>query len=269
MPQQRPSANGMQARSDKSIFRHVAAPAPRYMMRLALVEKLICRISEPVVRFAEIGPGLGDTSLFLSEMFPEAKGDLIELSGESASLLELRTASINGLSVLNGDFRDLPLQDGYDLVIACEVFEHLQNDDSAFDAVNRLLKPGGYFLLSVPAFMHKWQAADEYAGHFRRYERDQLAQKLVTRKLDIHEFWCYGFPVTHLLALPYRIYYNKQLRDRPLPKTEATKRSGAERSLARKLNRLPISTLMSPFFFLQNMVKATNVGDGYLVLARK
>ncbi len=255
--------------SHKSIFRHVTAPAPRYMMRLALVEKLIRGISEPIQRFAEIGPGLGDTSLFLAALYPEAKGDLIELSEESATILKQRITNVPRLSVLTGDFREIATRVSYDLIIACEVFEHLEDDDSAFDAVSRLLRPDGYFLLSVPAFMRKWQAADEYAGHFRRYERDQLARKLVSHELRIEKMWCYGFPATHLLALPYRIYYGNQLRNHPLPKAEATKRSGAERSLARMFNQFPISTLMSPFFLLQNTVKATNIGDGYLVLARR
>ena len=238
-------------------------------MRLNLVEQLIRSVPGPVARFAEIGPGQGDTSLFLATTMPGAKGDLIEFSEQSVAALRQRTANVTALTVVESDFRFRETGPVYDLVVACEVFEHIADDDTAFEAVSRMLRPGGYFLLSVPAFMHKWQAADEYAGHFRRYEHAELVDKLGSARLHIVKLWCYGFPVTHLLALPYRVYYGRQLHRRPLPKTEATKRSGIERSHAHRLGTLPVSTLMKPFFLLQDLVKTTGIGDGYLVLARK
>ncbi len=252
-----------------SIFHYVAAPGPRYLMRLSLVEQLIRSIPQPIANFAEIGPGQGDIGLYLAATLPGATGDLIEFSEQSVETLRRRTAGVTALTVLEGDFRSMEARPAYDLIVACEVFEHLDDDDAAFTAVSRMLRPGGYFLLSVPAFMRKWQAADEYAGHFRRYERDDLSSKLEAAQLRILKLWCYGFPVTHLLALPYRLYYGRQLRERPLPKAEATKRSGIERSHARRLGVLPVSALMRPFFLLQNLVKTTDIGDGYLVLARK
>ena len=254
---------------NNSIFQFVTTPAPRYMMRLSLVQRLIRSISTPVRRFAEIGPGLGDTALFLAQEFPESRGNLIEFSEDSVEYLRRRTVGSTRLSVASGDFREFPGSEIYDLVVACEVLEHLEDDTSAFRAVNRMLRPGGYFLLSVPAFMRKWQAVDQYAGHFRRYEREELVQQLTASQLQIVKFWCYGFPITQIMALPRELYYKKRLRDQPLSKIDATKRSGIDKSAARKFHRLPAATLMSPFFLLQDLMKNTNIGDGYIVLARK
>ncbi|MDA8363522.1 MAG: class I SAM-dependent methyltransferase [Gammaproteobacteria bacterium] len=252
-----------------SIFHFVSAPGPRYLMRLRLVEQLLRSIPGPVSRFAEIGPGQGDIGLFLAATLPDATGDLIEFSEHSAAVLRQRTAGQAALTVREGDFRSMEIGPTYDLVVACEVFEHIEDDATAFDAVSSMLRPGGHLLLSVPAFMRKWQAADEYAGHFRRYEYDELSRKLAAARLQTITLWCYGFPVTHLLALPYRIYYGRQLRRRPLPQAEATKRSGSERSHARRLGVLPVPALMKPFFLLQDLVKGAGIGDGYLVLARR
>jgi len=38
----------------------------------------------------------------------------------------------------------------YDCLIACDVLEHVQDHHSAFMEINRVLKPGGYCILTVP-----------------------------------------------------------------------------------------------------------------------
>ena len=184
-------------------------------------------------------------------------------------MLRRRMARNQSQSVATGDFRELKPVELYDLVVACEVFEHIQDDVSAFEAVRRLLQPGGFFVFSVPAFMSKWGAADQYAGHFRRYERADILSRFNQHGFEIEKLWCYGFPVTQLLHIFYQIYYGRQLSRQPLSMMNATKRSGTERSLVSRFSWLPVATLMTPFFLCQNLVKNTDIGDGYLVLARK
>lgn len=252
-----------------SIFTHVLAPAPRLLMRMALIERLVDAIPADSQNILEIGPGLGDLSLYLASRFPQAHGLLMDISEQGVGMLKRRIDGTPRLSVVTGDFREQQQRGFYDLIVACEVFEHIQDDNSAFNAVHQLLRPGGYFIFSAPAFMEKWGHADEYAGHYRRYERIEVEYKFRQHEFQIEKLWCYGFPITHLLRLAYQIYYRKLAARQPLAKNEATKRSGTERSLVNRFSSLPIATLMAPFFFLQNLAKNTDIGDGYLVLARK
>lgn len=252
-----------------SIFNHVIAPAPRLLMRLALITKLVEALPADISNILEIGPGLGDLSLYLADRFPQSHGLLMDISEAGTNILRKRIEGNQRLSVVNGDFRELQSHSLYDLIVACEVFEHIQDDDSAFDAVHQLLRPGGHFIFSVPAFMRKWGAADQYAGHYRRYERTDILSKFSLHSFKIENIWCYGFPVTQLLHIGYQIYYGKQLSRQALSMEESTKRSGTERSLVSRFSQLPIAKLMTPFFLCQNLVKNTNLGDGYLVLATK
>jgi trans-aconitate methyltransferase len=238
-------------------------------MRLALIQHLVKPIPVDSQNFLEIGPGLGDLSLYLKSRFPQANGLLMDISKHGVDILSQRIEETSRLSVVAGDFRKLKKPGFYDLVVACEVFEHIQDDDSAFNAVHQLLRPNGYFIFSAPAFMKKWGHADEYAGHYRRYERLEIKIKFRQHNFQIEKLWCYGFPLTHLLRIAYQIYYHKMSVRQPLTKNEATKRSGTERSLVTSFSSLPIVTLLAPFFFLQNLAKNTDIGDGYLVLARK
>lgn len=238
-------------------------------MRLALMPQLIDDIPQDISRILEIGPGLGDLSLYLSSRFSQAHEMLIDISEQGIEKLRTRIEGNPRLSAVTGDFRQLQPSMQYDLIVACEVFEHIQDDDSAFKAVNELLHPGGYFIFSVPAFMRKWGAADEYAGHYRRYERADILVKFQQHGFEIEKLWCYGFPITQLLQIGYKIYYGWQVSRHSLTMDEATKRSGTERSLVSRLSMLPVAKLMAPFFLCQNMVKNYDIGDGYLVLARK
>lgn len=239
-------------------------------MRLALVARFIETLApEAVARFLEIGPGMGDVSLFLARRFPAACGDLIDFSPECTNLLRARFRDHPRLTVLDGDFRQRNVGHGYDLVVACEVFEHLDNDASAFAAVNDCLRVGGKLLLSVPAFMRKWEHGDDYAGHYRRYERNELVTKLTRSGFTIERLWCYGFPINTLLYPLHQIYYRRRLSQGAQDKVVATQRSGVDRALARRLRRLPWVLMMQPFFFCQDRFKDTDMGDGFLVLANK
>jgi SAM-dependent methyltransferase len=49
------------------------------------------------------------------------------------------------------DFQKLHFIDNYfDYILASDVFEHIRLDDNAYSEVFRTLKPGGYFLMTVP-----------------------------------------------------------------------------------------------------------------------
>jgi len=252
-----------------SIFDDLAAPAPRFLMRLALLSELIDLLPSPIGRFLEIGPGLGDVSHYLARRYPSARGELMDISPDCTALLRQRFDSDERLAVLDGDFRELPDAGQYDLIIACEVFEHLEDDATAFAGVNRLLSTGGHFLFSVPAFMRKWQNADEFAGHYRRYERAELAEKFTRAGFAIERLWCFGFPITELTYPLRQWYYRPRRSDRPIDKHEATQRSGIERTFVRRFRHLPWPIILSPFFAAQRLVRNRDIGDGFLVLARK
>ena len=56
------------------------APAPRLLMRLALMPKLLDTIPADISNILEIGPGMGDLSCYLTQNFPLAHELLIDIS---------------------------------------------------------------------------------------------------------------------------------------------------------------------------------------------
>lgn len=66
----------------------------------------------------------------------------------------------------------------FDLVTAFDVLEHIPQDREYLKDLHKVLKPGGYVLITVPAFQFLWSELDDRVGHQRRYTRAGLSDKL-------------------------------------------------------------------------------------------
>ena len=114
----------------------------------------------------------------------------------------------NVIGVLRGDATSLPFSDGtFDVVITSEVLEHIQDDVRAIAEMVRVLKPGGRFAATVPAWFPEtvnWKLSDEYhapksvGGHVRIYAATELRAKLRAAGLDVD-----GGHRAHALHTPY------------------------------------------------------------------
>lgn len=72
--------------------------------------------------------------------------------------------------VRKGDVTQMPFDDGqFDLVLATDIVEHIDEDTEALAEIRRVLRPGGLALLTVPAFQQLWGAQDDISHHKRRY----------------------------------------------------------------------------------------------------
>ena len=65
-----------------------------------------------------------------------------------------------------------------DMICMFDVLEHLEHDSAALKYMYEKLQPGGYLLLSVPAYQWLWGRQDEISHHYRRYTRSSLLKKI-------------------------------------------------------------------------------------------
>lgn len=124
----------------------------------------------------DLGGGAGSMRPLL-----EAVADRVVALDRDQGLLEAA-----GRASVQGDIARLPFADAsFDLVAAFDVLEHMPDEGAALREIERVLRPGGLLVASVPA--HAWLYAnnDRVAGHLRRYSRDSFVRTLASSRLRV------------------------------------------------------------------------------------
>lgn len=99
----------------------------------------------------------------------------------------------------------------FDLVCAFEVLEHIEDDLAALREWISYITPGGHLLLSVPAFTARMGPSDELAGHFRRYQPDDISQLLMRCGLVDVQVNVHGFPLGFALENARNLLASRRL----------------------------------------------------------
>jgi SAM-dependent methyltransferase len=87
---------------------------------------------------------------------------------------------------------ELPFRQGaFDVVMASDVLEHIEDDLAAVSEIARVLRPGGAAIISVPAHQWLFSAHDAALHHFRRYSKAALRDVLERGGLKIRRlsYW--------------------------------------------------------------------------------
>ena len=104
---------------------------------------------------------------------------------------------------------ELPYPDGsYDLVVACDVLEHIDDDVAALREWRRVLGDEGGVLLTVPAYQWLWSGHDVNLHHVRRHTAGSIRRlaKMAQLELlrDTYAFLC-SLPILMSVRLLHRI----------------------------------------------------------------
>ena len=67
-----------------------------------------------------------------------------------------------------------------DLIYSFNVLEHIEDDQTVLKQLYGKLKDGGHLNLYVPAFPCLYSCMDKTVGHYRRYTKKELMQKVQT-----------------------------------------------------------------------------------------
>lgn len=170
------SSGDPDASMDESILDGLSARVrrhPWWKARAALTRRLLRKLHvHPPARVLDAGCGWGSTLVMLEQAGYEATG--LDLSRRA---LEQLLAERPPRRLVEADLsRDLPdVPDAlFDAVLALDVIEHLDDDRSAVSRLARLVRPGGWLVLSVPALPELFSEFDAIQGHRRRYRPDSL-----------------------------------------------------------------------------------------------
>lgn len=165
-------------------------------------------------RSLEVGYGAGAVLLALSDQVKELHG--IDLDADPVPVEALLANRGKSAHLVQGSVYELPYESSsFDLAVCFSVFEHLDRYEQGLQEVARILKPGGLFLLGMPAVNKMMEFGFQAIG-FKGIEDHHIT----TPKTVASSFERAGFAVQqhHHLDLPLhrplglRLYFNWLLR---------------------------------------------------------
>ncbi len=182
-----------------------------FVGRRAIIDSVLGRFAPGNRVAVDVGCGSGRNMEILSRYADH-------VAGLDRSIAALSIAAERGLPVGCVDGHSLPLADAsVDLVAALDVLEHMDDDVRALKEFNRVLRPGGLLLVTVPAYRFLWSEHDEALMHRRRYVASELHMKLNRTGYGVlmrsYAVFFAFFPI-----LFYRLYRGLFPKDALLPK---------------------------------------------------
>jgi SAM-dependent methyltransferase len=155
---------------------------------------------QPGSRVLDIGCGNGrhafealrrGAEVIATDVDAAALAEVDRMAGAMALAGEV--AGSGRLRAVVADARALPFDDGsFDVVIAAEVLEHIDEDAAAIAELCRVLRPGGLIAVTVPRWWPEkvcWVLSHEYhevpGGHVRIYRRRELVGRLRAAGLSV------------------------------------------------------------------------------------
>ncbi len=136
---------------------------------------------------------------------------------EGSHFMDISSECINKINELGGkavkgSVTDLPYNDAsFDIICGFDVVEHIQDDVKVLNEINRILRPKGHFFFSVPLHQRLFDDFDKECGHTRRYEPEELINKLEDAGYDITAISKHGLRPKNKLANKIAAYFLKTI----------------------------------------------------------
>lgn len=146
-----------------------------FVVRRSLIRSIIDKLKlPPDASILDVGTSTGTNLRLLKEM------GFTNFLGLDRSPEAIHWCAEKGLgTVRQGDVCAIPFSDeSFDLVLATDIIEHVDDDLKALQELQRVLKKSGRIVITVPTFPSLWGLQDEVSHHKRRYRRRDLLDKL-------------------------------------------------------------------------------------------
>ena len=156
-----------------------------YIARRKIIFDWVSRVLSdyPTPRVLDVGCGTGFNVEHLGAC---GYNHVMGLDSSTESLVFCRSRKLTNL--ICGDAAWPPLRhESFDVIMALDLVEHLDDDVQALREFGRLLKSGGSLIVFTPAFDFLWSLQDEVGHHRRRYTAGELQQKLEKVGLRTHK----------------------------------------------------------------------------------
>ncbi len=169
------------------------------------VQRVLLNYREPYV--LDVGCGTG---MNMEHLHANGYKQVVGLDFSTEAFIFCRSYQLT--KVICGDGSHPPFQcKSFDVIMALDLIEHLEDDTQALQEFARLLNPNGSLIIFTPAFNFLWSLQDEVGHHYRRYTAGELRQKLEKAGLSIKKLTyanTFLFPLILAGRIAFRLFGN-------------------------------------------------------------
>jgi SAM-dependent methyltransferase len=165
-----------------------------FVARRFIVEEILARQLHlpPGATVLDVGCGTGGVAACLAKRY--------QVFGTDTSPLAVDFCRKRGLKNIHcGTLDDAPFSENqFEAILLLDVIEHIDNDENVLRQVWRLLRPGGFAVITVPAYNWLWSRHDDLNNHKRRYTASTLRAPIERAGFRIRKlsyFNCILFPL--------------------------------------------------------------------------
>lgn len=228
---------------------------PRHAHREGILLDVLAPRLKPGSHLLDAGAGAGHLANRLAGLGHTVVG----LDQSEAFVAYAQAHAAEGASFQPGDITRLPFEaEAFEAVVAGEVLEHVEDDARAVGELFRVLEPGGWCLVSVPADPRLWDLSDEWAGHVRRYTGSELVALFEGAGFVVRRRFRWGFPFVRLY---HRFAYVPMLR------RKIARGAGPERPLSGW--KRGAAGVLAGLFRFDRLFDGSPWGLGWVLLAEK
>lgn len=167
----------------------------KWMILKALLQRVLPQIPNPTI--LDIGCGTGEVLQRLTKV-GTALG--VDISREALGYCYLRGCN----HLVQADTNELPFaEESFDVLVILDLFEHLPDDIAAAQRFSKLLRPGGYMLVTAPSMPCLWSKRDVLLHHYRRYQVSEMRTMLTMAGLEVERIFYRNFVLFPVVWLKY------------------------------------------------------------------
>ena len=159
-----------------------------FKSRREIIIELIKSLALPTgAKILEVGCSGGP---LLRDLKKQGFDDVVGIDVSQSAVDICLASGFGKVQLMTGSKTSFPDQQ-FDLIVASDVLEHIEDDRLALREWQRLLAPDGYLIIFVPTFNFLWSSHDKVNCHYRRYSGNLLRRQAIEAGLSPirHSYW--------------------------------------------------------------------------------
>ena len=236
---------------------------PRFLLRKNMVDKIIKHENLKGKTCLEIGYGSGEMLRYFSK-----KGAIMygyDFSDEAFLMATERTKDLKNIHLLKSLNEVNSIK--FDYIFSFEVLEHIKDDNATIFYWSQILTNNGKIILSVPSKSVKYNKLDQYVGHYRKYNSQDIKQIFENNKMKIITLWHYGFPISNIVE-EIRAFAIRN-KDFSSEEKEELSKVSFKSNVSMIIPLFSNDIFLYPLYLIQQLFKNFSWGSGILCLCEK